>query len=131
MPRRKKRRGHYHRGEYTSSKTQQVCRYRSGWELSLMQYLDSDPATATWSYESVVIEYVSNARTGKKRRYFPDFYVETASGERQLIEVKPSKKLRQLAVAKKLSAAGDWCRDNQVTLRIITEVELKELGLLK
>lgn len=131
MPRRRKRKGHYHRGEYLSQKSQKSYSYRSGWELALMQYLDSDPGTAAWSYESVVIEYVSNVKTGKTRRYYPDFYVELSTGERQLIEVKPSRKLLHKTVVKKLSAAGDWCRANQVTLRIITERELKELGLLK
>lgn len=129
--RRKKKRGHYHRGEYISQKSGKTYKYRSGWELLVMKHLDNDAKTSAWSYESIVIEYVSNAKTGRKRKYYPDFYVELSTGEKQLIEVKPTRKLIQKAVRKKLTAAEDWCRDNQVTLRIITERELKELGLLK
>lgn len=95
-----------------------------------MKYLDEDPDTASWTYESIVIEYVSNVKTGKRRKYYPDFYVELATGEKQLIEVKPTRKLAQRTVKKKLVAAEEWCKQHQMTLKIITERELKELGLL-
>lgn len=96
-----------------------------------MKYLDSDDSVVAWSYETIVIEYVSNVKTGRKRKYYPDFYVELKSGEKQLIEVKPTRKLAQKTVQKKLSAANDWCKENQTTLKVITEHELRALGLLK
>ena len=96
-----------------------------------MGHLDSSPDVATWAYESVIIPYVSNKKTGKLRNYHPDFLVTYADGHVELIEVKPSKRVHQVKVAKKLLAAGDWARTHGVTLVVITEVELKQLGLLK
>lgn len=128
--RKRKKRGHYHRGEYTSTKTGQVCKFRSGWEESYMRHLDSDPTVETWSYEQTVIEYVSNIRSKKVRRYYPDFYVKYSDGRQEVIEVKPKRKLEQLTVRKKAEAGRQWCAFNGMTYRIITEVELKEMGLL-
>src|SRR5579872_3830732 len=135
MPRKKRgpgrrRRGHYHRGEYTSTKTGLVCKHRSGWELVYMTYLDAELSVTTWGYESVVIPYVSNVRTGRLRNYHPDFVVTYVDGRRELVEIKPSKRVKQAAVQKKLKAAGSWCAINGVELKVVTEVELKALGLV-
>lgn len=106
------------------------CRYRSGWELSYMQHMDADPLVLSYLYEGVRIPYVSNVRTGKQRGYLPDFLVTRADGSRLLIEVKPSRKLCHATVQKKLKAAAAWCSDHGVALEVITERELKGLGLL-
>lgn len=128
--RRKRKGGHYHRGIHNSPKAGE-CHYRSGWELLYMKHLDDDPDVIGYTYEQTVIPYISNVKTGRQRKYYPDFLVEHVSGTRQLIEVKPTRKLHQLTVAKKLNAARDWCQTNSVTLVVITEYELRELGLLK
>ena len=133
MKRRRKKRGrkcHYHTGTYVSSKGAGECRYRSGWELTVMQLLDVDKNVVSWSYEDVVIPYVSNVRTGKVRKYFPDFFVEYVDGTRRLIEVKPSRRVHQPKVAKKLLAAHEWCRAHSSTLEVITEHELRAIGAL-
>ena len=129
--RRRKRKGHYHTGAYTSTKTGQVCKYRSGWELAYLTYLDSHAAVKDFGYESVKIPYVSNVRSGKVRNYYPDFLIEFVDGSQQLVEIKPSKRVKQVRVQKKLRAAEQWCREHGVTLVVITEVELKVMGLLK
>lgn len=132
MPRRrrKKRKGHYHTGTHQSVKGG-ACKYRSGWELAYIEHLDKDDAVASFQYEGVIIPYVSNVRNGKLRRYFPDFLVSYVDGTRRLVEIKPSKRLVQVTVTKKLKAAEAWCREHGVTLEVLTEVELKAMGLLK
>lgn len=90
-----------------------------------MKHLDSDPTVVTWSYEQVVIEYVSNIRTKKTRRYYPDFLVTFSDGRVELLEVKPRRKLMQQTVKKKAAAAVEWCREKNVTYRMLTEIELK------
>lgn len=125
----RKRRG-YHRGEYTSSKTGSTCRYRSGWEEKLMVHLDADPQVLTWTYEQTIIEYVSNIRTKKIRRYYPDFYVKYQDGREEIIEVKPKRKLAQRMIIKKINAAKAWCESRGIKFSIITEVQLKEMKLL-
>lgn len=131
MKRRRRRKGRYKRGIHISSKTGQHCSYRSGWELLLLESLDVDPSVEAFVYEGIKIPYVSNTRSGKTRNYIPDFFVESTSGERFLIEIKPKRKLDQATVVKKLKAAGQWCRASGVTLVVLTEVELKSIGLLK
>ena len=126
----KKRKGRYHRGEYTSTKSGQVCKFRSGWEEKVMHHLDADPSVVTWTYEQTVIEYVSNIRTKKTRRYYPDFYVKYSDGREEVIEVKPKRKLDQLVVKKKTAAAREWCDARGMSFRILTESDLKTMGLM-
>lgn len=95
-----------------------------------MEHLDADPTVIAYAYEKVVIPYASNLRSGKMRRYYPDFFVVYADGHSVLVEIKPKKRLAQARVQKKLAAAFAWCRLNQVTLEVVTEIELKSLGLL-
>ena len=127
--RKKKRKGHYIRGKYTSPIAGE-CRFRSSWEFKLMLHLDANPEVEFWSYEKTVIEYVSNVRTKKVRKYYPDFLVRYKDGRTELIEVKPKRKLEQAVVKKKMAAALLWCAEHGMTYRIVTEIQLKELGLL-
>jgi hypothetical protein len=53
-----------------------------------------------------------------------------ADGTRRLVEIKPSRKLDNVIVKKKIAAAEQWCKSNSVTFEIITEKELKHLNLL-
>jgi hypothetical protein len=129
--RKRKRRRGYKRGEYTSMRSGLVFKYRSGWELAYMRYLDLNEDVFAWSYESVVIPYVSNLRSGKLRKYYPDFQVHWVNKPNELIEIKPAKRVSQVKVQKKLKAAEGWCREHGFTLVVLTEVELKSLGLLK
>ena len=126
----RKRKGHYLRGSYISLKSGLNCKFRSGWEERYMRYLDSCLDVANWFYESMFIEYVSNKRTGKKRKYYPDFIVEYVDGKKEVVEIKPLKRVKQLAVKKKIDSAIDWCNLNGHTFRILTEIELKEIGIL-
>lgn len=92
-----------------------------------MEYLDENPDVLTWGYECVVVPY--GGKTGMVKKYFPDFLVEYASGN-VLVEIKPSRKVNQKRNQKKFEAAERWCREHRATLKIVTEVELKELELL-
>jgi hypothetical protein len=129
MPKKRRRRG-YHKGQFSSKKTLRTHSYRSGWEEKYMVFLDDSPAVKDWDYESLVIEYVSNIRSGKTRKYHPDFLVTYNDGRVEVVEIKPSKKLSQRLIQKKISAAQEWCGARGFSFRIITENELKELGLL-
>lgn len=130
MGTRRKRKSRYHTGIHVSTKTGRECKYRSGWELSYMQHLDNDPEVTDWSYEALIIPYLSNTKTGKMRRYFPDFTVQYRDGHEEIVEIKPKRKLTQRTVTKKVLAGHDWARAHGVTYRVMTEHELKGLGLL-
>ncbi len=126
----RKKRGRYQRGEYTSKMSGHVYKYRSGWEAKYMEHLDANPNVHSWSYELLAIEYLSNKKTGKVRKYYPDFSVTMIDGVLRIIEIKPKKKLTQSIIMKKTIAAREWCRTHGAVYEILTEVELKELGLL-
>lgn len=129
-PRKRKRRRHYIVGIYVSIKSGASYKHRSGWERSYMIHLDANVDVISWSYESFFIKYVSNLSTGRQRSYYPDFRVEYADGHVEIVEIKPSKRLNQLTVKKKLDAARVWCSANGAILRVITEHDLVGLGLL-
>lgn len=105
--------------------------YRSSWEMEYALWLDANVDVESFGHETLVIEYVSNARSGKKRRYYPDFVVRYVDGRVEIVEIKPSKRVHNPRVMKKTVAAGEWARVNGATFRVITEIQLKELGLLK
>jgi hypothetical protein len=128
MVKKRRRRG-YHRGDYVSTKSGETFSYRSGWEEKYMVWLDGREEVLSWRHEPFTIGYISNIRSGKTRKYHPDFIVEY-SDRTELIEIKPSRKVGQRLVQKKVAAAEDWCLSHGVSFRIITEIELKELGLL-
>lgn len=95
-----------------------------------MKWLDDNAAVTAYEYEKLVIEYVSNMKSKKIRRYFPDFLVHYADGHRELIEIKPKKRLVQATVKKKAAAAEAWCAANNMKYTILTEVELKSLSII-
>lgn len=95
-----------------------------------MAYLDGSDEVTTWSYEQIVIEYVSNVRSKKVRRYYPDFYVKFVDGHEKIVEIKPSRKVNHSIVQKKAAAAQEWCSAHGMLYVILTEHELKFLQVL-
>lgn len=118
------------KGKYVSSKTGVQMTYRSSWELRYFSYLDKNPDVVTYYSEFLKIPYVSSVRSGKVKNYVPDVYVEYIDGSRKVIEIKPSSKLDMSVNVKKFNAARDWCNSNEIEFEIVTEHELKALGLL-
>ena len=115
--------------------------YRSGWELDFMRYLDRQPNVLKWSSEEIIIPYKSPI-DGQWHRYYPDFWVKTATGE-SVIEIKPKKqtvppkpnpkhKRRYLREVKtwgineaKWKAAKEVCENKGWKWQILTEDILK------
>lgn len=95
-----------------------------------MQHLDGDPSVVAYVYEPFKLPYVSNVRSGRLRGYIPDLLVTRVDGSRELVEIKPLRKVDHVTVQKKLKGAQVWCSVHGVTLVVITERELKVLGLL-
>ncbi|PHS22111.1 MAG: head completion protein [Robiginitomaculum sp.] len=84
--------------------------YRSGWELKLMNYLDTHGNVTKWGSETLVIPYVSPL-DNRIHRYFTDFYVErinreTSKKEVIIIEVKPKAQTTPPDFTKKMTKAG-------------------------
>jgi len=117
--------------------------YRSSWELTFMNFLDNNVAIKEWGSELFPVPYIKPT-TNRVHRYYPDFFVVYQDKEgnikRELIEVKPhsqTKRTRSRNPKTKLyedityainiakwQAAKQFCDDNDITFRILTENEI-------
>jgi len=61
-------------------------KYRSGWEMTFMMFLDSNENVINWASEPVRIPY-RNPLTGKSTMYVPDFIV-TYRGPKETIKAE-------------------------------------------
>jgi len=111
-------------------------RYRSGWELTFMMFLDNNDNIMQWASESIAIPY-RNPITGKQSMYVPDFLVTYRGRDNttraELIEIKPKKQSlieskmsdRDRAIVAvnyaKWDSATKWARRNGLTFRVINE----------
>jgi hypothetical protein len=119
-------------------------RYRSSWELSVMRMLDENDAIQQWASESVKIPY-RDPLTGKPTVYVPDFLVVFTDNKKakraELWEIKPVNQTMVEKVGKnvynqaqyvrnqvKWTAARNWCKNQGITFRIITERDLFHTG---
>ena len=120
-----------------------VPRYRSGWELSFMQFLDNNDNVMQWASESIQIPY-RNPITGKQSIYVPDFLITYRTRQNTLIaevvEIKPKKQSiieskmsnrDRMVVAvnyAKWASAEKWCNRNGLKFRVITELDMFSNG---
>lgn len=118
-------------------------RYRSGWEMTFMMFLDSNDNVINWASEAVRIPY-RHPLTGKHTMYVPDFLVTyrgpNNTTKAELIEIKPKAqsiveskmKDRDKAVIAinyaKWDAATKWARANGLVFRVITEDQIYHQG---
>jgi len=130
--------------KYHGSTKKIVC--RSNWERQLAKWCDKNPKIHRWNMEQVIIPYTDRG-TGKRRRYFVDFWIEFKDGEIYLIEVKPYKQTKPPVKRKrktrrylnevmtwatnvsKWEAAERFCELRGWHFEKWTENELKRLGL--
>lgn len=111
-------------------------RYRSGWELRVMMFLDENKHITHWASEAISIQY-RNPLTGKLSMYVPDFFVVYENKFHQLkaeiVEVKP-KSQTSLKEAKsrqdqahaivnqaKFAAAMAYCKQHGYVFRVVSE----------
>ena len=115
-------------------------RYRSGWELQFMNFLDNHPSIKQWASEAISIKY-ENPIVQKTKSYVPDFFIiyEDAHGNRkgELVEIKPHKETTLEAAGRsqkaqiqavvnqaKWKAAEEYCADRKWNFLVLTEHEL-------
>jgi len=114
-------------------------KYRSGWEMTFMMFLDNNEHVLQWASEGVRIPY-RNPITGKQSMYVPDFIVTYRGRDNtmraEMIEIKPKKQSiieerqsqrdrAQVAINyAKWAEAQKWCKRNGLTFRVITEDQI-------
>ena len=122
-------------------------RYRSGWELTFMQFCDKNPSVLKWASEAISIPY-RHPLTGKQTIYIPDFLIvyQNKFGKQiaEIVEIKPKKQsiieskvanARDRAIVAvnhaKWAAANAYCRQNGLTFRVVTEDDIFYTGKRK
>lgn len=119
-------------------------KYRSSWEFAVMKMCDENQAVQSWASESIKIPY-RDPLSGRSTVYVPDFFVVLLDNHKnkraELWEIKPVNqtlresvginKYNQAQYVKnmvKWQAARNWCKQHNVTFRIITENDLFHTG---
>ena len=136
--------GNYSQGVFTPTNPNKLIGnanpvWRSSWELAMMSFLDNHPSVIQWASESIKIPY-TNPLTGKRSQYVPDFLIlyQDKSGKQraELVEVKPKKeaffenatnkrdKVALILNTAKFAAAMEFCHNNGLVFRIVSEDEL-------
>lgn len=132
-----------HPEKYLGNSNNIIC--RSSWERQFCRYCDVNPNIVKWASEEFSIPYISPV-DGRPHRYYPDFLIEVKekSGKlkKYVIEIKPKKQtlppVKKKRVTKgfileaktyavnqaKWKAAVNFCKDNLIEFKIITEDEL-------
>jgi hypothetical protein len=114
--------------------------YRSLWERRVMEHLDTNSTVVQWSSEEIVIPYLSPV-DNKYHRYFPDFFVRTATGS-MILEVKPHSQSIEPKMKNrktkgyitevmtygvnqaKWKAAEEYCLDRGWKFKVVTEKDI-------
>ena len=120
--------------------TKQIV-YRSLHERRFMRYCDLNEDILFWASEELPVRYYSPLDK-KWHRYFPDFVVKTVNNHKYMIEIKPYRQALKPKPPKKKtksymresfeyiknqakwSAAREYCSDNGMKFKIITEKDL-------
>ena len=144
-----------YKGKFTSFKNPEKyignidnVTYRSMWEKNVMAWLDENPNVKEWSSEELYFPY-DHPITGKRTKYYPDFYVKMIDGVIRIIEVKPQKeitkpeppkrKTKQYAEAvatwivnqEKWKTAKYYCDKNNTKFEVWSENTLTEMGIMR
>lgn len=132
-----------HPEKYLGNSNNIIC--RSSWERQFCRYCDTNPNVVKWASEELSIRYISPV-DGRPHRYYPDFLIEVKekSGKlkKYMIEIKPKKQTQPPVKKKRVTkgfileaktyavnqakwkAAVEFCNDNLIEFKIITEDEL-------
>ena len=129
--------------KYTGNPNNIIC--RSSWERKFCQWCDRKDNVISWASEEISIPYVS-PKDNRIHKYYPDFLIKVKEHNNRIqtyvVEVKPKKQTlppkKRKRVTKsyiyecttyavnqaKWKAASEFCKDNRINFKIVTEDEL-------
>jgi len=129
--------------KYTGNPNNIIC--RSSWERKFCQWCDRKDNVISWASEEISIPYVS-PKDNRIHRYYPDFlikvkeynnkiqtYVVEVKPKKQTLPPKPRKRITKSYIYEcttyavnqaKWKAANEFCKDNRINFKIVTEDEL-------
>ena len=72
---------------FSSTKNEPII-YRSGLELQFIEFCENNPKIKKWASEPITIKYRCRLDE-KEHNYYPDYIIETDSGNHIIVEIKP------------------------------------------
>ena len=129
--------------KYQGNPNNIIC--RSSWERKFWQWADKKENVISWASEEINIPYVS-PKDNRIHKYYPDFLIKVKESSNRIktyvVEVKPKKQTLPPKKRKRITksyiyecqtyavnqakwrAASEFCKDNRIEFKIITEDEL-------
>ena len=129
--------------KYNGNPNNIIC--RSSWESKFCHWCDSKESVISWASEEISIPYVS-PKDNRIHKYYPDFlikvkehnnriqtYVVEVKPKKQTLPPKPRKRVTKSYIYEcttyavnqaKWKAASEFCKDNRINFKIVTEDEL-------
>lgn len=111
-------------GMYTSSKMNIDFRYRSGYEETVYECLDSLHDVLTFEPEPFEISYIFQ---GKPHKYIPDIIVTFLDGHKEVWEIKPATQTDLPKNQAKWDYAREHCKLRGWKFEVITEMVIHKL----
>lgn len=87
-----------------------------------MEFLDKKSDVFQYNYEAMKIPYYYKKN---KRWYIPDFIIDN----KIMAEIKPVYQMRKKQNLAKFAAAREYCKQNNMEFKVLTEIELRQLGV--
>ena len=129
--------------KYNGNPNNIIC--RSSWERKFCQWADQNKNIIQWASEEINIPYIS-PKDNRVHKYYPDFLIKVKESSNRIktyvVEVKPKKQTLPPKKRKRITksyiyecqtyavnqakwrAASEFCKDNRIEFKIITEDEL-------
>lgn len=116
----------YKTGWYFSEKMQEEFWYDSSYELRAYKLLDQLPTVKSYGRCGFSIKYLHEDDT--IHRYIPDIHIVYADGREEIIEIKPTTKLKEDLNIRKFKAGNKKYKDSPIRYVVWTEAKLKKLA---
>ena len=129
--------------KYKGNPNNIIC--RSSWERKFCQWADKKENVISWASEEINIPYIS-PKDNRVHKYYTDFLIKVKESSNRIktyvVEVKPKKQTLPPKKRKRITksyiyecqtyavnqakwrAASEFCKDNRIEFKIITEDEL-------
>lgn len=115
----------YITGYYFSTKNQEELWHDSSYELRAYKLLDQASVVKSYGRCDFSIKYLHE--DGTTHRYIPDILIKYTDGREEVIEIKPTTKLKEDLNVRKFKAGNKKYKDSPIRYVVWTEKKLKKL----
>lgn len=123
----------YKQGLFYSNKNSKKIAFDSSYEEKFYSLLENNISVLSYGRSNIKLKYLFNNII---KTYNPDLLVYYSDGRMELVEIKPDRRLLEPEIIAKHTAAEDYCKQNKLIFKIITEEHIftredREWGFLR